>query len=226
MLAAARRRLEAGHGMSRGPLRADLTPAERKQVGQLLGVTWEVSGRAVPAKALAEAINATGADLGALLTAIGGPLRNRPVERDRTRQSAEKERRRRPGVAAATRAAQGRQPAPGRPRRRCVSLSRQSTPLLHHANTLLYHSNMVSRGRHPRPLSPALSTQRKVSITSTSSEHHKGHRWGWLICLTCHQWAPERGYPGDPGSFTIWGTPEPPENHAKQILRFSARHEH
>jgi len=58
-------------------------------------------------------------------------------------------------------------------------------------------------------------------------EDPRGHRWGWLICLTCHRGQPDRGYPGDPGdpgSFTVWSTPEPSEGHAKQIHRFIARH--
>lgn len=36
VLAAARRRLEAGHSLNGSPLRADLTPGERAEVGRLL----------------------------------------------------------------------------------------------------------------------------------------------------------------------------------------------
>jgi hypothetical protein len=50
VLAAARGRLEAGHGMSGRPLRVPLTPAERDQVGNLLGMTWARSGRPVGVK--------------------------------------------------------------------------------------------------------------------------------------------------------------------------------
>jgi hypothetical protein len=45
VLAAARRRLEAGLGMGGAPLPVDLNPAERDQVGQLFGLKWALSGR-------------------------------------------------------------------------------------------------------------------------------------------------------------------------------------
>jgi hypothetical protein len=61
ILAAARRRLEAGHGLGGSPLRVDLTPGERSEVGRLLGMSWERSGRAVGAKALAMAVENYGA---------------------------------------------------------------------------------------------------------------------------------------------------------------------
>jgi hypothetical protein len=84
----------------------------------------------------------------------------------------------------------------------------------------------VSKGRHPKPaVANALDAVKNFDHL-TVVENHKGHRWGWVICLECHQGPADRGHPGDPGSFTVWGTPEPPENHAKQIARFVARHRH
>lgn len=86
---------------------------------------------------------------------------------------------------------------------------------------------MVSKGRHPKSaVADALDAATRAAHHLTVVENHKGHRWGWVICLHCHQGPPDRGHPGDPGSFTVWSTPEPPENHAKQIARFTARHQH
>lgn len=85
---------------------------------------------------------------------------------------------------------------------------------------------MVSKGRHPKaPVANALDAAKGLDHLNVV-EGHRGHRWGWLICLTCHRGQPDRGYPGDPGSFTVWSTPEPSEGHAKQIHRFIARHQH
>ena len=92
VLAAARRRLEAGHAMSGRPVRVSLTEAERVQVGKLLGTSWALSGRQVGAKALAEAVGSLGADLETLLTVTAGPLRDRPAERAASAQAAARER--------------------------------------------------------------------------------------------------------------------------------------
>lgn len=92
VLAAARRRLESGHGLSGRPLRVPLTAAERSDVGRLLGVTWALSGRGVGARALADAVASLGTDLATLLTALDGPLRDRPGERSASRQKAIDER--------------------------------------------------------------------------------------------------------------------------------------
>ena len=64
VLAAARRRREAGHGMAGRPLRVALASAERNQVGKLLGTTWLLSGQQVGAKILATAVESLGTDLG------------------------------------------------------------------------------------------------------------------------------------------------------------------
>jgi uncharacterized protein (TIGR02679 family) len=94
VLAAARQRLEAGHGMAGRPLRVSLAAAERDQVGKLLGTTWVLSGRPVGAKALAEGIRSLGTDLESLLISTGDPLRNRPEEKASSIRNAENERKR------------------------------------------------------------------------------------------------------------------------------------
>lgn len=92
VLAAVRRRREAGHGMTGRPLSVSLTRAERDQVGKLLGMTWVLSGRQVNMQALATAIESLDADLDALLTEAGGALRDLPAERAAARQDADRER--------------------------------------------------------------------------------------------------------------------------------------
>ena len=92
VLAAARRRIEAGTAMTAGRLRVELDPEERAQVGQLLGTPWLTQGRAVGAKALVDAVAAAGSDLVDLLTAVGGPLRHLPTERAEARDAAAAER--------------------------------------------------------------------------------------------------------------------------------------
>ena len=90
VLAAARQRLEAGHGMAGRPLRVSLTAEERDQVGKLLGTRWGLSGRPVGARALADAVRSLGTDLEALLTSYGGQIRDRPTERAASARQAER----------------------------------------------------------------------------------------------------------------------------------------
>jgi uncharacterized protein (TIGR02679 family) len=94
VLAAARRRLEAGGHLSGRPLRVGLTPDERDEVGRLLGMTWVGSGKAVGARTLAGTLQGLGTDVRELLEATGEPLRDRRTERDiaRTDAAAERER--------------------------------------------------------------------------------------------------------------------------------------
>ena len=110
VLAAARQRLEAGHGMAGRPLRVSLTAEERDQVGKLLGTRWVLSGRPVGAKTLADAVRSLGTDLEALLTSYGGQIRDRPAERAASARQAEYERTQASGVltAAGVPAAQAR----------------------------------------------------------------------------------------------------------------------
>src|SRR5450631_3024907 len=88
VLAAARRRLEAGHGLGGSPLQVDLTPGERSEVGRLLGMSWERSGRAVGAKALAMAVENYGAAVTDLLDVTGDPVRDLQASKERARQNA------------------------------------------------------------------------------------------------------------------------------------------
>jgi uncharacterized protein (TIGR02679 family) len=92
VLAAARRRLEAGGDLSGSSLRVSLTPDERVEVGRLLGMTWVGSGKAVGARTLAGTLQDLGTDVAELLVATGAPLRDLRAERDATRKGAAAER--------------------------------------------------------------------------------------------------------------------------------------
>ena len=92
VLAAARRRLEAGGDLEGSPLRVSLTLDERDEVGRLLGIAWTQSTRAVSARALVEKIGDLGTDVPALLAATGAPVRDLRTVRDTARRSAETER--------------------------------------------------------------------------------------------------------------------------------------
>jgi uncharacterized protein (TIGR02679 family) len=94
ILAAARRRLEAGHGLGGSPLQVDLTPSERSEVGRLLGMSWERSGRAVGAKALTRAVENYGATVTDLLAVTGDPVRDLRAVKESARQNAAAERER------------------------------------------------------------------------------------------------------------------------------------
>ena len=94
VLAAARRRLEAGHGLGGSPLPVELTPGERSEIGRLLGMSWERSGRAVGAKALAMAVENYGATVTDLLAVIGDPVRDLRAAKESARQNAAAERER------------------------------------------------------------------------------------------------------------------------------------
>jgi hypothetical protein len=86
VLNAARRRLEGGHGLSGTPLFADLTVEERADVGRLLGLTWQRSGRAVSARELSAAIRDRGTDVEELLAALGTSVR--PLQAERAEREA------------------------------------------------------------------------------------------------------------------------------------------
>jgi hypothetical protein len=92
VLAAARRRLQASHGLNGGPLRVDLTSSEREEVGRLLGISWVRSGKAVGARALAKAVGKFGVDVADLLAATGEPVRDLRAEKEAARQDAQAER--------------------------------------------------------------------------------------------------------------------------------------
>lgn len=92
VLAAARRRLQAGHGLAGRPLSVQLTPSEREEVGRLLGIAWVQSGRAVGARGLSKAVDSLGADVAQLLAATGEPVRDLRADRAASRQGALTER--------------------------------------------------------------------------------------------------------------------------------------
>ena len=92
VLAAARRRLEAGGDLSGSSLRVSLTPDERAEVGRLLGMTWAGSGRSVSARTLASTLQGLGTDMAELLSATGDPVRDLRGERDTARKNAAKDR--------------------------------------------------------------------------------------------------------------------------------------
>jgi hypothetical protein len=92
VLAAARRRLEAGGDLSGSPLRVSLVQDERAEVGKLLGMPWVRSGRAVSARALASALDDLGTDAAELLAATGTPVRDLRMERDAAKRDAATER--------------------------------------------------------------------------------------------------------------------------------------
>lgn len=92
VLTAARRRLQAGHGLAGSPLRVGLTPSEREEVGRLLGIAWVRSGRAVGSRALAKAVGSLGADVPQLLAATGEPVRDLRADRAASKQDALTER--------------------------------------------------------------------------------------------------------------------------------------
>jgi uncharacterized protein (TIGR02679 family) len=94
VLAAARRRLEEGGDLTGRPFRVTLTASEREEVGKLLGMSWIHSGRAVGARALAEAIGNLGTDVPELLAAAGTPVRDLRGARIAAMQGAEAERER------------------------------------------------------------------------------------------------------------------------------------
>ncbi|MGW4279927.1 DUF2399 domain-containing protein [Nocardia sp. NPDC004750] len=69
------RRIHRGGGLERGSLKVTLTTEQRRQVGRLLGVDWEVSGNAVTLRALGVALAQHGLTVGRFAELLhGGPL--------------------------------------------------------------------------------------------------------------------------------------------------------
>ena len=81
LLRQVRAQLEAGRGGDRSAVAVTLDEPARADVGRLLGLAWEKSGQRVALGKLRAAIAAEGGELECLLSAIGGPLRDRPAER-------------------------------------------------------------------------------------------------------------------------------------------------
>ncbi len=80
-LAAARLQIEAGRTGNRARVSTDFDAQARRDVGRLLGLTWQTSGRPLSLGQFRAAVAAAGADLTDLLVHVGGPLRHRPTER-------------------------------------------------------------------------------------------------------------------------------------------------
>ena len=87
VLAAARDRCEAGHRGSRLPLNASLDDAGRRAVSTLLGLPWRVSGQPATLGLLRAGLAERSVVLEDLLSAVGGPLRNRKLELAQQRKS-------------------------------------------------------------------------------------------------------------------------------------------
>lgn len=81
VLAAARVKREAGKLGVRSRLAIALTPAERAQVGVLLGTRWQAAGGPVTTVDLRRALGAYDVSVDELLVAVGGPLRDLPADR-------------------------------------------------------------------------------------------------------------------------------------------------
>ena len=73
LLTTARSRLETGRAGDR--TRVPVEAAHRADVGRLLGVAWELSGRDVTVKALRDALTRAGTSLEDVLVDAGGPRR-------------------------------------------------------------------------------------------------------------------------------------------------------
>lgn len=95
VVAALHRRIQRGGALDRGVLRVALTPEQRCEVGRLLGVDWEVSGKAVTLRALVVVLAQHGLTVARFAELLhGGPI---PVRRELTvaqQQAAQRERRR------------------------------------------------------------------------------------------------------------------------------------
>lgn len=79
LLAELREKVEAGRTGDR--VRVSVVEEHRDDVGRMLGVGWELSGKPVTLRLLRDALTKAGADLTVLLTEVGGPLRDKPAER-------------------------------------------------------------------------------------------------------------------------------------------------
>lgn len=90
LLRTARQRVETGRS---GPgTRLTVAPDHRGDVGRMLGVTWELSGKAVTLGALGKALEGADTTLEDVLVATGGPLRNAAVEKAQARDATARRR--------------------------------------------------------------------------------------------------------------------------------------
>jgi hypothetical protein len=72
---------------------------------------------------------------------------------------------------------------------------------------------LVSKGRHPKS-DVAAALDRAVAAGLNVVYSKNGHRWGWVICLTCKL------------RITVHGTPRSDGNEANRVDRFARRHCH
>lgn len=79
LLAAARERVETGR--SGNGTRLPVEEGHREDVGRMLGVSWELSGKTATLKVLSDALVRADTTLEAVLVATGGPLRNAATEK-------------------------------------------------------------------------------------------------------------------------------------------------
>ena len=87
VLAEARRRAERRSLGERGRLSVSLAPAERNDVGILLGVAWEAGAAQPSIGLLRKQLRTYGVTLEELLVATGGPIEDRVAYRERARDA-------------------------------------------------------------------------------------------------------------------------------------------
>ena len=79
LLSAAREKIETGRAGDRSQLQ--VPDEHRADVGRMLGVSWELSDKAVTLKSLRTALERAGTTLEAVLVELGGPMRNAATEK-------------------------------------------------------------------------------------------------------------------------------------------------
>ena len=84
----ARKLLESGKTGDRAALGGDLSAAHRKDVGRVLGLRWEISGKPATLGALRSCLVRAETTLVDVLVATGGPLRDLPGERAAAKDAA------------------------------------------------------------------------------------------------------------------------------------------
>ena len=84
----ARKLLEAGKAGDRTRVGGDLSAAHRKDVGRILGLRWEISGKPATMGALRTCLARSHTTLVDVLVAAGGPLRDLPGERAAAKSAA------------------------------------------------------------------------------------------------------------------------------------------
>ena len=92
LLSTAREKVETGRSGNGSRLLVE--KGHREDVGRMLGVSWELSGKGVTLKALRDALVSAGTTLEAVLVATGGPLRNAATEKAQAQEAFAAQRRR------------------------------------------------------------------------------------------------------------------------------------